>query len=633
MAAGLNTKGKLQITELDFDSIKNNLKTYLKGQSQFTDYDFEGSGMNILLDTLAYNTHYNAFLANMLANEMFLDTAQKRNSVTSHAKALGYTPTSKTAPIAYVKVQVNDANTTSITMPEGYAFTSTINGVSYQFVNITDRTIQSNTGLYVFGPDAGIPVYEGTWTTTRFTVDLADADQRFIIPNDGVDISTLQVQVQNSVSDSTTNTYTKSDSLVDITETTKAYFIQENVNEQWEVYFGDDVVGKALDDGNIVILKYVVTNGDEANGASSFSASGSISGFTDITTTTMNVASGGAEAENLDSIRANAPFSYAAQNRTVTAKDYAVMVPKLYPNVESISVWGGEYEDPAVYGKVYISIRPKAGNTLTQSTKESIVSLLEEYNVASVTPVIIDPETIKIIPKISFKFNNTVTTKSKEDLAALITSAVTTYSDDNLEKHEAIFRYSPFVRLIDDVDSSILSNITSIKASKTFLPSLNTEMKYTISFNNGLYHPHDGHQEKSVGSTEPAGVLSSSGFKYTGDTNTYYYEDDGYGVIKAYYISGTAKVYKTTGSVGTVDYTTGKIILNAENIASVENYDGSTQTRIRITIKPNSNDIVPVRNQVLEIDLYNMSVVGTADSIASGSADAGSSYSTTSSYS
>lgn len=633
MAAGLNTKGKLQITELDFDSIKNNLKTYLKGQSQFTDYDFEGSGMNILLDTLAYNTHYNAFLANMLANEMFLDTAQKRNSVTSHAKALGYTPTSKTAPIAYVKVQVNDANTTSITMPEGYAFTSTINGVSYQFVNITDRTIQSNTGLYVFGPDAGIPVYEGTWTTTRFTVDLADADQRFIIPNDGVDISTLQVQVQNSVSDSTTNTYTKSDSLVDITETTKAYFIQENVNEQWEVYFGDDVVGKALADGNIVILKYVVTNGDEANGASSFSASGSISGFTDITTTTMNVASGGAEAENLDSIRANAPFSYAAQNRTVTAKDYAVMVPKLYPNVESISVWGGEYEDPAVYGKVYISIRPKAGNTLTQSTKESIVSLLEEYNVASVTPVIIDPETIKIIPKISFKFNNTVTTKSKEDLAALITSAVTTYSDDNLEKHEAIFRYSPFVRLIDDVDSSILSNITSIKASKTFLPSLNTEMKYTISFNNGLYHPHDGHQEKSVGSTEPAGVLSSSGFKYTGDTNTYYYEDDGYGVIKAYYISGTAKVYKTTGSVGTVDYTTGKIILNAENIASVENYDGSTQTRIRITIKPNSNDIVPVRNQVLEIDLYNMSVVGTADSIASGSADAGSSYSTTSSYS
>ena len=633
MAAGLNTKGKLQITELDFDSIKNNLKTYLKGQSQFTDYDFEGSGMNILLDTLAYNTHYNAFLANMLANEMFLDTAQKRNSVTSHAKALGYTPTSKTAPIAYVKVQVNDANTTSITMPEGYAFTSTINGVAYQFVNIADRTIQPDTGLYVFGPDTGIPVYEGTWTTTRFTVDLADADQRFIIPNDDVDISTLQVQVQNSVSDSTTNTYIKSDTLVDITETTKAYFIQENVNEQWEVYFGDDVVGKALDDGNIVILKYVVTNGNEANGASSFNASGSISGFTDITTTTMNVASGGAEAENLDSIRANAPFSYAAQNRTVTAKDYAVMVPKLYPNVESISVWGGEYEDPAVYGKVYISIRPKAGNTLTQSTKESIVSLLEEYNVASVTPVIIDPETIKIIPKISFKFNNTVTTKSKEDLAALITSAVTTYSDDNLEKHEAIFRYSPFVRLIDDVDSSILSNITSIKASKTFLPSLNTEMKYTISFNNGLYHPHDGHQEKSAGSTEPAGVLSSSGFKYTGDTNTYYYEDDGYGIIKAYYISGTAKVYKTSGPVGTVDYTTGKIILNAENIASVENYDGSTQTRIRITIKPNSNDIVPVRNQVLEIDLYNMSVVGTADSIASGSSDAGSSYSTTSSYS
>ena len=279
MAAGINTKGKMQITELDFDGIKDNLKTYLKGQSDFTDYDFEGSGMNILLDTLAYNTHYNAFLANMMANEMFLDTAQKRNSVTSHAKTLGYTTTSVKAPTAYLKVQVNDASTPNVTMPEGYAFTTTINGVSYQFVNTVERTIQPSAGIYVFGSEAGIPVYEGTWATTRFTVDLTNADQRFVVPNDNVDISTIKVQVQNSVGDVTTTNYSKSTSLVDITSTTTAFFCQETVDGEWEIYFGDGVVGKALVDGNIVILKYVVTNGVDANGAVSFVAGNSISGF------------------------------------------------------------------------------------------------------------------------------------------------------------------------------------------------------------------------------------------------------------------------------------------------------------------------------------------------------------------
>lgn len=630
MAAGINTKGKMQITELDFDGIKNNLKTYLKGQSNFTDYDFEGSGMNILLDTLAYNTHYNAFLANMMANEMFLDTAQKRNSVTSHAKTLGYENTSVKAPIAYVKAQVNDASTPNVTMPEGYAFTTTINGVSYQFVNNVERTIQPSNGIYVFGSEVGIPVYEGTWTTTRLTVNLSDADQRFIVPNDNVDISTIKVQVQNSDSDTTTTNYSKSTSLVDITSTTTAFFCQETVDGEWEIYFGDGVVGKALVDGNIVILKYVVTNGVEANGASSFVASGSISGFSDISTTTMTASAGGAAAENLDSIKYNAPFSYAAQNRTVTAKDYAAIVPTIYPNVESISVWGGEYADPAVYGKVYISIRPKAGNTLTESTKNSIVTSLENYNVASVTPVILDPETTKIIPTCNFKFNNTVTAKSKEDLAALITSSIGTFSDDNLEKHEAIFRYSKFITMIDEVDPSILSNITKIKMSKTFLPTTGSDTKYTISYQNAIYNPHSGHGASTTG-TSAGGVLSSSGFKYTGDTNVYYYEDDGKGDVNAYYISGTSKVYKSA-AVGTVDYTLGKIVLSSENIASVENYDGTIQTQIRITVQPSSNDVVPVRNQVLEIDTLNLSVTGTADSIAAGTSDGGTQYSTSSSY-
>jgi len=632
MAAGLNTKGKMSITELDFDSIKANLKTYLKGQSDFTDYDFEGSGLNILLDTLAYNTHYNAFMANMLANEMFLDTAVKRDSVTSHAKSLGYTPTSANAATASLKVQVNDANTTTLTMAEGFVFSTTINGVGYQFVNISDRTINPTEGEYIFGTDTlGISVYEGTWVTTKYTKDSTNADQKFIIENDNVDISTLAVQIQTSATDTTKTTYTKSTTLVDIVSTTTAYFIQETIEGKWEIYFGDGVLGKALTDGNVVILKYIITNKTDANGATAFTPSGNIGGFSDITVTTIGVAAGGANAETLESIKYNAPFNYAAQNRAVTAADYKTIVPTIYPNVESISVWGGEYNNPAVYGKVYISIRPQAGNTLTEATKTSIITSLEEYNVVSITPVILDPETTKIIPVVNFKYNETITSKSRETLAAEVSTAIVTYSDDTLEKHEAIFRYSPFVNLIDEVDPSILSNITTIKMSKTFLPTLETATKYTIDFANAFFNPHSGHMASTAGIT-PGGILSSTGFKYTGDaTNVWYYEDDGAGLVKAYYILSSAKVYKAA-SVGTIDYSTGIIVIAKDNIDSVEDYNGATQTYIRLTVVPSSNDIVPVRNQVLEIDTTNMSITGAADSIAGGSSDGGTTYSTSASY-
>jgi len=632
MAAGLNTKGKMSITELDFDSIKANLKTYLKGQSDFTDYDFEGSGLNILLDTLAYNTHYNAFMANMLANEMFLDTSVKRDSVTSHAKALGYTPTSANAATASLKVQVNDANTTTLTMAEGFVFSTTINGVGYQFVNISDRTINPTEGEYIFGTDTlGISVYEGTWVTTKYTKDSTNADQKFIIENDNVDISTLAVQIQTSATDTTKTTYTKSTTLVDIVSTTTAYFIQETIEGKWEIYFGDGVLGKALTDGNVVILKYIITNKTDANGATAFTPSGNIGGFSDITVTTIGVAAGGANAETLESIKYNAPFNYAAQNRAVTAADYKTIVPTIYPNVESISVWGGEYNNPAVYGKVYISIRPQAGNTLTEATKTSIITSLEEYNVVSITPVILDPETTKIIPVVNFKYNETITSKSRETLAAEVSTAIVTYSDDTLEKHEAIFRYSPFVNLIDEVDPSILSNITTIKMSKTFLPTLGTATKYTIDFANAFFNPHSGHMASTAGIT-PGGILSSTGFKYTGDaTNVWYYEDDGAGLVKAYYILSSAKVYKAA-SVGTIDYSTGIIVIAKDDIDSVEDYNGATQTYIRLTVVPSSNDIVPVRNQVLEIDTTNMSITGAADSIAGGSSDGGTTYSTSASY-
>ena len=625
--AGVNTKGKMEITQLDFDTIKGNLKTYLKGQTTFTDYDFEGSGMSILLDTLAYNTHYNAFMANMTANEMFLDTAVKRDSVASHAKALGYTPGSSKAPIAYVDVTVNNANTSSITMAAGHAFDTTISGTSYQFVNITARTLQPTAGLYVY---SNIPIYEGSWVTTKFTVDTTNSDQLFIIPNSNVDISTLSVSIQTSAGDTTLTTFTKANNLVEVKSTTNAYFIQETLEGEWQVYFGDGVVGSALIDGNIVILSYVVTNEIDANGATAFTSATNISGFGDITVVTNTAAAGGAVPEGIETIKYNAPFSYSAQNRTVTASDYKAIVPQLYSNVKALAVWGGEYSNPAVYGKVYISILPKTGSVLTTSTKASIVSLLQDYNVVSVTPEILDLETTKIIPTVAFKYNANATTKSVEALGSLITTAISNFSSTDLEVFDTVFRYSPFVTLIDEVDIAILSNITNIKISKTFKPTLGTALKYTITFSNALYNPHSGHLARTTGTTA-GGILSSTGFTISGDSNTYYLEDDGVGVVNAYYILGASKVYQSA-SVGTIDYLTGTIVLTKMNFATVGTVDGADSTSIRLTVQPASNDVVPVRNQVLQIDLTNLSVTGTADTIAAGAGDAGVNYSTSPTY-
>ena len=625
--AGVNTKGKMEITQLDFDTIKTNLKTYLKGQTTFTDYDFEGSGMSVLLDTLAYNTHYNAFMANMVANEMFLDTAVKRNSVASHAKALGYTPTSSKAPKAIVSVTVNNANTAQITMAAGHAFDTTIAGTTYQFVNTTARTLQPTDGVYTYSE---IPIYEGSWVTTKFTVDTTDADQLFIIPNDNVDISTLAVSIQTSSGDTTLTTFTKANTLVEVKSTTNAYFIQETLEGEWEVYFGDGVVGSALIDGNIVILAYVVTNETEANGATAFTSASNISGFGDITVVTNTAGAGGAAPEGVGAIKYNAPFSYAAQNRTVTAGDYKAIIPQIYPNVKAISVWGGEFANPAVYGKVFISILPKAGVSITTSTKTSIVNSLQDYNVVSITPELVDLETTKIIPTVVFKYNANNTTKSKEALAALVITAITDYSTESLEQFEEVFRYSPFTTIIDDTDVAILSNITNIEISKTFTPTIGTATKYTIPFSNALFHPHSGHMASTTG-TIAGGILSSSTFTITGDANTYYLEDDGAGVVNAFYVSGTTNVYLGT-SVCTIDYETGDIVLTKINIATVGQVNGADSTVIRLTVQPASNDVVPVRNQILEIDSVNMSVTGVADTIAAGSSDAGVNYTTTASY-
>ena len=614
---------KLEVSELDFDDIKLNLKTFLQDQSEFQDYDFEGSGFAILLDLLAYNTHYLGFNANMLANEMYLDSADVRKNIVSLAKMLGYTPTSAKSPLANVDITINNGSGATVTMAKGTVFTTTVDGTSYQFVTNAETTISPLEGVYKF---SSVPIYEGTLVTFKYTVDSSDTDQKFLIPSVNADTSTLKVSVQNSSSDTTTNTYSKASSFTSLNDESKVYFLQESDDGKFEVYFGDGIVGNALSDGNIIILEYIITNKTEANGASAFTLSGTIGGFSDVSVSTVSNAQGGSEPQTKESIRFNAPLQYSAQDRAVTTSDYETKVLELYPNAQAVSAWGGEDEETPVYGTVKISIKAASGSTLTNATKLDLVTQLKKFNVASVTPEIVDPETTSVLLTSQVKFDSKATTKTSDTIKSNVLTTLTNFNSSNLQKFDSIFRYSKVSKAIDDTDTSILSNITTLKIRKEFTPTLNSSTLYNIYFRNALYNPHSEHN-KAAG-----GILESTGFKVDGDTtNEMFLDDDGAGNVRRYYIVSGVRTY-ANNTQGTINYDTGQITLNSLNIASISNIRGSASTVIELTVKPNSNDVVPVRNQIIEIDTANSSITVTADSFVGGSADAGVGYTTTSSY-
>ena len=605
---------RLRVTELDFDNIKENLKTFLKAQTEFKDYDFEGSGMNILLDTLAYNTHYLGFNANMLANEMFLDSASLRSSVVSHAKSLGYEVSSSRAPVATINVSLStDANTK--TMSAGTAFTTSIDGVDYQFVTIADVT-SSNTGSAV--PFDSVKIYEGTYVTSSYTADSSEVDQRFLLNDARADTSTLTVKVQNSSSDTTTTTYTKATDITQLSSSSTVYYLQETDSGLFEVYFGDGVVSKGLSDVNIVTLQYVVTNRTLANGASSFSSPSSIDGVTGITVTTVANATGGSNPETVESIKLNAPLDYASQGRAVTIDDYKTYTKKLFPNTQAVSVWGGEdgsYDTSTgvssnpEYGKVFISIKSTTGENLTTVQKSNLVTAFAPYKVASVTPVIVDPETIFLILNVSFQYDSTATTSTKDELASLIATTISNYNSSDLQEFNSSFRHSKLLRLIDDTDTAILNNTTTVTMGKFFTP-VNASSSYNINFNNAFFNPHSGHN------AEAGGIIASTGFQLDNDTTTeYFFDDDGSGNLRIYSLSSGVRTYLNSAA-GTIDYTNGTISTTSLFISAVSNVDGESSTKIRITAIPKSNDVVPVRNQILEIDLVNTTTGGNVDAQA-----------------
>ena len=613
----INSKGKIEITDLDFDAVKSNFKTFLSQQNGFTDYNFEGSGMSVLMDLLAYNTHYQAFHANMLANEMFLDTTLLRASAVSHAKALGYLPTSMKASNALVTVTVKGVpiTQTSLTMTAGSVFTTSVNDTSYQFVTIADHTATSDTGTFQFDD---IPIFEGTRVNYTYTVDSTNLEQQFLIPSSSVDTGTLVVRVQTSASDTTTETYKLNTDFTTLDANSKVYFLQEVEEGRFEVYFGDGVFGYKPIDGNIIILDYVVTNGALADGASAFTAASTVGGYSNVTALATASASGGGFAETVDSIKFNAPLKYASQGRAVTPDDYKSILPSVYTNIKSVSVWGGEDNDPAIYGRVYISIRPKTGTTLTSTTKNQIITSLKKYNVASITPVIVDPEILQLVLTTTVKYNSTLTTKTASDIKALAETTISTFNTNNLEKFDSVFRHSNLLLDLDASDISILSSTVAVKLKRNVSVTLNASTKYTINFNNAAYHPTNNHSQT---------VVESGGFFLAGNTNVQYIDDDGAGNVRTFYLLGGTTKTVTNAQAGTINYNTGQIVLTSFNISSVQAASGN----LEVTLKPDSNDVIPVRNQVIEIDTVSSTTSAEIDTFATGEATAGVGYASNSS--
>jgi hypothetical protein len=588
---------KLQITDLEFDTIKSNLKSYLSAQTQFQDYDFEGSGMSVLIDVLAYNTHYTGYYANMLGNEMFMDSSSLRDSVVSHAKHLNVIPTSVKTPTAKLDFTFTPTGTpTSLTIAKDTKFTSSINGVSYKFVTNTTTTVpRSTAGTYTA---TAVEIKEGKILNKSYTVNSADATQRFIIPNANVDTTTLSVTVQNSSSDSTVFTYTDGNA-VDVTTikgTDKVFFLQEVESQKYEITFGDGAVGKQLSDANIIFIEYIVTGGTLANKASSFTASGTVAGLTsaNYTLTTNTNSTGGADIQTTTSLKFQAPKLYQAQKRATTKNDYKAILLEQRPDIESITVYGGEDADPVQYGKVFIALKPVGSTSFSTAVKTSIkADILKKNNVVTVIPELIDPVMYYLLIDTTVNYDPVTNLTNENTLKTNINTSIQNYFQTNLEKFDQKFRYSKLVQDIDNTNSSVRNNKTTVKYQQRITPGeLGLTSTYTMNFNNAL-------TKDSIVSTS---FTASDGI-------TYSLVDDSLGIIKvARTTSGVVDspaVYFTlpdgTQNQGTIDYTTGKVVLNNFNPYTIT--DATTNIKFTVTPSVNNNDITPLREQILTYDV------------------------------
>ena len=607
---------RIQVSELDFDQIKGNLKNFLKGQNQFSDYDFEGSGLSVLLDVLAYNTHYNALYTNLAVNEMFLDSASKRASVVSLAKTLGYTPSSVRSARAIVNMAVTNPNQTpsTLTLPKYSPFSTIISGANYTFYTLSEYTIIPVNDTYTF---TNVELIEGNPLSFNYTV--ADG-QQYIIPNQYADISTLKVRVQESSNSDTFTTFTPATSLVELASDSNVYFIKEIDGGLYELIFGDSIISAGLTNGNVVHLEYFVSGGVVGNGARQFSYNGvSLIGGSPVITT-VDIGAGGVDIESIDSIKYNAPRLYAAQNRAVTPDDYKALIYAGFNYIQSVSVWGGEDNTPPVYGKTFICVKPYNANKLTLQQKSDILtSLLASRSVVSITPQIVDPEFLNIALTVTVYYNDRKTIRTASEIASIVTSTILNYDNAKLQRFDGVFRFSELSRLIDTAEPAIVNNITTVVMRRKVAPRYNVSAEYTLNLINPVY---------SAGVAEEA--ISSTGFYIYGSEEIHYLEDDGLGNIRLYYNvassnTGLSTKFIVNPSIGTIDYANG--IFNLKNL----NITGLADVDWEITFKPQSNDIVSAYTQIAEIARDHLTVLAIADKTANGDLRGGKNYTFTSS--
>lgn len=612
------SKERLNVTEQDFDQIKNNLKTFLRSQTTLADYDFEGSALGTIIDVLAYNTFYNAFNANLNVNEIFLDTAQVRNNVVSHAKSLGYVPRSTTSAFATIDVTVNNPSGTpsSLAMPRGTTFQTTIDNKNYTFVNLEAQTIVPVNGVYTF---SNVQINQGTIRSQEYVVDNTDTSQKYEIPDTNVDTATLIVKVKTNANTTDFEVYTLVTNIVDVDQNTNAYFLQEGMDGKYEIYFGDNVFGRKLAAGNIVSLEYLITDGQASNNATVFTLTGNISGNTNTSITLASAAGGGSIREATDSIKFNAPLSFLAQNRVVTADDYKAIVKNNYTNAETVSVWGGEEQAVPEYGKVFLSIKPGNAETLTEVQKTFIKdSILKTKNLVSITPEIVDPDYTFIKLEVFFKYDPNLTSLTAGELKDQVIATITNYNNTNLKKFDGVFRASQVTTLVDATNPSILNTIQRVFVQKRLTPVVGTAQKYTLEFSSPF----------SSNIATGASVIDSSEFimnSFNHKMQDIPTTDPNIRTVQLYRISNNQKII-TTVDAGTVNIKTGTVTLTNFNP------DGGlvgSNAYITVTGTPSSNDLAPRRNQLLQIDLLQTVVTPQVDEIATGSVIAGIGYTTT----
>ena len=595
-----SSDGKLNISELDFTKIKENLQGFLTSQTDFVGYNFSGSSFDVLLDIMAYNTHYNSYYANMVANEMFLDSASLRNSVVARAKHLGYRPRSTQGSKAAVTLTITPTDApAAISIPKNTQFQGEVTGVTYIWCTANSHSVNINAnGVYTV---AAVELTQGIPSTFRYTANTGDSDQRFLLPNANTDISTLSVSVQVSAADTETVVYTEATDITTVNSASTVYFIDEIEDGKYEVQFGDGILGKQLSNGNIVILSGLVCDADVTNGAKSFSVVSDVGGYSNVKIETSSTADGGAIAADIDEIKFNAPKNFDAQNRCVTIHDYVALVKRDYGGAQAVVAWGGEDADPPAYGKVYVAIKPTSGSVLSQSSKKYIQDeILKKRNIVGITPEVVDPDYMYLKINSTVKYDSGTTTNSASQLKSTVTTAVTDFGETNLKTFDKSFRYSKLIQAIDAAEISVKSNQTSLQLKRYLYPLLGSSEAYVLPFSNQVYHP----------SNTFWGSVTSGEFSYTDSADTLW---DG---CRLQDTNGTVEVYRTSGedriivnnNVGTITYLTGKMSLSSFQPIAIGSETTGNTTQLEVFVTPASSDVNPLREQIILIESADVTI-------------------------